>query len=1038
MRVWSKLFPLARPYTSSRTKAGTPRRRPGLALEVLEDRCVPATFYVNVNGGSDANDGSLGAPFASIQAAVNRAKQYAIGQRAPQQDNNTILVTAGVYSGTPLPNDATSLGFPSIVGVVDQQLTIKGGYDASFTHLSGDSIIDGFGVARGVAVVASIRPTSLTLDGFTIQNGFAGPQTTVPGRLTAFGGGLFIDMGATPTNPTNIIRNVIFKNNTAKGGDNTITAANSGTDTDFGEGVGGGLAAIFANDVVLENDTFDGNKAIGGSGPRRGGTGIGGAVYGGEGAHYRGGNLTFTNNQALAGSSATGHSVTTIFGEEFNGGFGGAVGLLNAGSSVDFSEVTATGNLAQGGNGGSDAGDQAGYGRGGAFYSEDGNVTLADSVLRNNKASTGTANSGAFATAGGGLYATVRTVNGTVNLNRVSILDNEASAGTALGGSPGPAMGGGIGADRIDGMSLTVNVTNSVIAGNKVTAGAAPAQYSGGGGVWEDGVTVNLTQTTIADNTVPATNSFGPAIYVYDGSVNVSYGIIANHNTGTLPPVARLELPERHGTVNFLQKTLFSNNTNNTASGLPAGVGSGNVVSGNANFVNAAGRDYNLQAGSAAIGQAVGSAAAVDLLIRRRVGTPDLGALQSGTSTAPSPPPPGSFDKLAAFRTTDGAWSLDSNGNRVFDAGDRVLLNFGGAGRTGVAGDWLNTGRDQIGDFKDGQWRLDLNDDGAFDTNDRTFYFGQAGDIPIVGNFYGTGTRVGVFRAAPDGFTGMFIIDKNGDAKMDAGDDTFTFGIAGDRIVIGDWGGTGVDKVGVFRSVGDSANTAIFTLDSNNDHAFDAGDAIFRFGIFTDGIVVGNWNGDAKGDKVGVYRPATAFNAPGTAVFTLDNNGNLQYDPGIDQVFLFGNITDTFVAGNWAPAQLAASIGPGAAALTPDQVGPIFDAAVARWAAAGLSPDLVAQLSRTPVRIADLSGSEVGLAEPGEIVLSRDAAGNGWYVDPTPLDDSEFANPNGPQAGRMDLVTVVEHELGHQLGRDDDSSGGLMDGVLPAGTRRAP
>jgi hypothetical protein len=1023
MRVWQKLVRRSRPRLSS-------HRRAAPLLEILEDRCVPATFYVNVNGGSDANDGSIGAPFASIQAAVLRAKQFAIGQRAPQQDNNTILVTAGTYGGTALPNDATSLGFPSVVGVVDQQLTILGGYDASFTHLVGPSVINGFGVARGVAVVASVRPTSLTLDNFIILDGFAGPQTTVPGRLTAFGGGLFIDDGATPTNPTNIIRNVTFTNNSVQGGDNTITDANSGTDTDFGEGVGGGLAAIFANDVVLENDTFDGNRAIGGDGPRRGGTGIGGGLYGGEGTHFRGGNLTFANNQAVAGSSATGHSVTTIFGEEFNGGFGGGVGLLNAGTSIDFSQVTATGNLAQGGNGGSAAGDEAGYARGGAFYSEDGNVNLSDAVLRDNKASTGTANSGAFATAGGGFYATVRTINGVVNLNRVSILDNESSAGTALGGAPGPAIGGGLAADAIDGMTLTVNVTNSVIAGNNVTATTVPAQFSGGGGVWGNGATINLFQTTIADNTVPTTNTLGTAILVYSGTINVADSIIANHNTGTLSALGS-GVPNQSGSINVDGPTLFSNNANNGATGP-------NVIVGDARFVNAAGRNYDLLAGSAAIDQAVGSSATVDILLRRRVGTPDLGAYEFGSSTVPVAPPPGSFDKLAAFRTSDGAWSLDSNGNRVFDPGDRVFLNFGGAGRTGVAGDWDNSGFDKIGDFSAGQWRLDLDGNGVFDANDISFYFGQAGDVPIVGNFYGTGTRVGVFRAAPDGFTGEFIIDKNGDHKMDAGDETFTFGIAGDRIVVGDWGGTGVDKVGVFRSVGDSANTAIFTLDSNNDHAFDAGDAIFRFGIFTDGIVVGNWNGDSRGDKVGVYRAATAYGAPGTAVFTLDNNGNLAFDPGVDEVFLFGNITDTFVAGNWAPAELAASRGFGGAPLTPDQVGPIFDAAVARWAAAGLSAGAVAQLNSTPVRIADLSGNELGLAEPGEIVLSRDAAGNGWYVDPTPLDDSEFADPSGPQAGRIDLLTVIEHELGHELGRPDDTGGGLMDGVLPTGTRRAP
>ncbi len=390
MRVWQKFVHAIRPHTPPFR-----RRRAGLFLECLEDRCVPATFYVNVNGGSDNNLGTLAAPFASIEKAVLVAKQYALGQLGPQQDNNTILVTAGLYTSTTLPNDANTLGFPSVVGVVDQQLTIAGGYDASFSVVNGQSIIDGGGQVRGIALVANTRATSLALDGFTIQNGFAGPQTTIPGQLTAFGGGMFINMTAQQTNSTDSIRNVTFKNNVVQGGNNTITSADSGTDTDFGEGVGGGLAAIYANDVYLENVTFDGNQARGGAGPRRGGTGIGGAIYGGGNAHYRGGDLTFTNNEAHGGSAATGNAVTTIYGQEFAGGFGGAVGLINASSSVDFTQVTAVSNLAQGGDGGSAVGDQAGYGRGGAFYSEDGNVTLADAVLSNNRAITGTAYSGA-------------------------------------------------------------------------------------------------------------------------------------------------------------------------------------------------------------------------------------------------------------------------------------------------------------------------------------------------------------------------------------------------------------------------------------------------------------------------------------------------------------------------------------------------------------------------------------------------------------------------------------------------------------------
>src|SRR5262249_11124810 len=66
-----------------------------------------------------------------------------------------------------------------------------------------------------------------------------------------------------------------------------------------------------------------------------------------------------------------------------------------------------------------------------------------------------------------------------------------------------------------------------------------------------------------------------------------------------------------------------------------------------------------------------------------------------------------------------------------------------------------------------------------------------------------------------------------------------------------------------------------------------------------------------------------------------------------------------------------------------------------------------------------------------------------------PLDDSEFALAGGLEGralagsgaeGRMDLLTVVEHELGHVLGFDDlsASSGDVMDAVLAEGVRRLP
>ena len=49
--------------------------------------------------------------------------------------------------------------------------------------------------------------------------------------------------------------------------------------------------------------------------------------------------------------------------------------------------------------------------------------------------------------------------------------------------------------------------------------------------------------------------------------------------------------------------------------------------------------------------------------------------------------------------------------------------------------------------------------------------------------------------------------------------------------------------------------------------------------------------------------------------------------------------------------------------------------------------------------------------------ISADAAGYGWFVDPNPLQDQLFVNgvaqAGSAAANRMDLLTVVLHEMGH-------------------------
>src|SRR5262249_13341163 len=126
---------------------------------------------------------------------------------------------------------------------------------------------------------------------------------------------------------------------------------------------------------------------------------------------------------------------------------------------------------------------------------------------------------------------------------------------------------------------------------------------------------------------------------------------------------------------------------------------------------------------------------------------------------------------------------------------------------------------------------------------------------------------------------------------------------------------------------------------------------------------------------------------------------------------------------------------PSTQVLSDAAVQPILTEAISRWAIARVD---VSALSGIDVRIADLRGTTLGLASGHTIWLDADAAGWGWFVDPTPADDSEFTTPgNQGEQHRMDLLTALEHELGHLLGYRHTEAG-LMDDALAAGARPTP
>jgi hypothetical protein len=161
---------------------------------------------------------------------------------------------------------------------------------------------------------------------------------------------------------------------------------------------------------------------------------------------------------------------------------------------------------------------------------------------------------------------------------------------------------------------------------------------------------------------------------------------------------------------------------------------------------------------------------------------------------------------------------------------------------------------------------------------------------------------------------------------------------------------------------------------------------------------------------------------------------------------------DHFTYGNPLRAASEAALpAAGGDVLTPASLQPILHEAILLWTSLGLDPQSQQVLQTVQVNITDLPAPYLGLASPQTIWLDPTAGGYGWFIDPTPADNREFCSQPGdlwvapegsPAAGRMDLLTVVAHEMGHLLGLPDlddpEEAGDLMGETLEPGVRKLP
>jgi len=223
------------------------------------------------------------------------------------------------------------------------------------------------------------------------------------------------------------------------------------------------------------------------------------------------------------------------------------------------------------------------------------------------------------------------------------------------------------------------------------------------------------------------------------------------------------------------------------------------------------------------------------------------------------------------------------------DDGHILSFYFGNPGDYPFVGDWNGDGTETPGLYRqsDGYVYLrNTNTQGAADTK---FFFGNPGDVPIAGDFNGDGfDTVSIYRPAEARF---YIINKLGsnDGGLGAADVTYLFGNPGDKPFVGDFDGDGVETVGLHR---ESSGLVYF----RNSHTQGTADAQFIYGDPGDRFVAGDWNAD------GAFSPALFRPSNTTFYFRYTNTqGNA------DKQSMWGESGWLPVAGSFGTLKLPAS-----------------------------------------------------------------------------------------------------------------------------------
>jgi hypothetical protein len=198
-------------------------------------------------------------------------------------------------------------------------------------------------------------------------------------------------------------------------------------------------------------------------------------------------------------------------------------------------------------------------------------------------------------------------------------------------------------------------------------------------------------------------------------------------------------------------------------------------------------------------------------------------------------------ERVGLVDPSTGIWYLRSDDGAV-------SFYYGNPGDYPMMGDWDCDGIATPGLYRQSDGFAYLRNTNSQGNADIRFFFGNPSDVPLAGDFNGDGCdTVSIYRQTEGR---VYIINKLGenDGGLGVAEYSFFFGNPGDKPFVGDFDGDGIDTVGLHRE----STGFVYFRDSNSQ-----GNAEFQFffGDPGDRLVAGDWNGNGSASPA-VYRPS--------------------------------------------------------------------------------------------------------------------------------------------------------------------------------------